>query len=323
VLARGRLRGKWEAGNWPIVPGASRDESEYSHMRLGIFIWLRFLIPLAISALLSSCLIVPSQLPDPRPFNDNRISFIQIGDSSKQEIAAAMSDFSVRNDSEEVSLSLFPKQFRNGRTWLYAQRREELAVMLAAAGTFTTNVSEFGDHDYHFLQIDFDDDGIVKAAQVLRSEGGCSRDGVCVRELAPQELEYWLLASAEEDRLVKQRQLSSQACDVFLYGRTTTGTIRIELDSQVIGEIMDRRHYFFASTSSGDHQLSLTRPSLAPGQAFGPFGRIVTQHDFECLGGQRLFFELRPRRGEIMVSEVDESDGWIALDRRRLTLIED
>ena len=260
---------------------------------------------------LSACLLIPNQLPDPEPFDEDRITFVEVGASTRQEVASAMFEFPVQIDSEEVTLSLLPRTFRGGTTWLYALRREE----------FHGVDGGFLGHDYRFLRFDFDSNGVVRSVETLKSEWGCSRDGVCVRETAAHDLKYWLLATDAEDRAVKLRDLASDMCGVYLFGRTgSNGTIAIELDGQLVGEIMDRNHYFFVATGRGGHRLSLQREFYYWDHVAS--GKRPTLHEFECVG-QEVFFSLRPRRGEVILAEIDESSGRTALATRRLTLSED
>lgn len=279
----------------------------------------RFAAALGMTCALSSC--YPSQLPDPEPFREDRVAFVQIGVTSSEEIAAAMSDFPVRVDSQEVRRSLKPKKYRNGTTWLYGQRREKLVVdVLGSPNVYT---SDFGGFDYRFWLINFDTNGVVESFETLESEGGCSRDGVCVRETADHDLEYWLLATEAEDQLVKQSKIAPDLCGVFLFGKTRgrRGTLAIVLDDRDIGEVMDDRHYYFVTVSKGNHRLLLSRPFYISDYILS--GKQPTLHDFNCAGGERFFFDMRPRSGEVEVTEVEESAGRAALASRRLTLNED
>ena len=80
-------------------------------------------LPLVIS--LSAC-ILPYGRPDEEPFKDEKLAFIEIGKTTKEEIATAMSDFPVKTDEGEVRVKLTPQKYRGGDWWLYAEVREEL-----------------------------------------------------------------------------------------------------------------------------------------------------------------------------------------------------
>ena len=72
--------------------------------------------PLLIS--LSACIAFPTQLPDEEPFNDEKFAFIEIGKTTKEEIATAMSDFPMKTDEGEVRVKLTPKKYRGEDWWL-------------------------------------------------------------------------------------------------------------------------------------------------------------------------------------------------------------
>lgn len=138
-------------------------------------------VPLLIS--LSACIAVPIQLPDEEPFKDEKLAFIEIGKTTKEEIATAMSDFPMEKDEGEVRVKLTPKKFRGGDWWLYAQTREELQWFIAVGGYGGGDAGTTPDKDYRFLLIKFDNKGIVAGYELLSSEGyGCNRYGVCARE---------------------------------------------------------------------------------------------------------------------------------------------
>ena len=80
-------------------------------------------LPLVIS--LSACIAFPIQLPDEEPFKDEKLAFIEIGKTTKEEIATAMSVFPMEKDEGEASVKLTPKKFRDGDWWLYTQTRKE------------------------------------------------------------------------------------------------------------------------------------------------------------------------------------------------------
>ncbi len=91
---------------------------------------LQLVLPLVIS--LSAC-IFPTQLPDEEPFKDEKLTFIEIGKTTKEEIATAMSDFPMKTDEGEVRVKLTPQKYRGGDWWLYARTREELQWTVSGA----------------------------------------------------------------------------------------------------------------------------------------------------------------------------------------------
>jgi len=224
-------------------------------------------LPLVIS--LSAC-IFPTQLPDEDPFKDEKLAFIEVGKTTKEEIATAMSDFAMETDEGEVKVTLTPQKYRGGDWWLYAQTREEL-VWVVLAGT---DVEVIGDVDYRFLLIKFDNNGIVAGYELSSSEGyGCNRYGVCVGW--PH---YTLLAPEDEDRVVKQFDIPADRCGVYVYGAGL-----IWLDGHRVGRLLHKKQFFFRQLDQGVHELAYYDPGVTD----------QTSIEFSCAAGDLYFFELK------------------------------
>ena len=275
-------------------------------------------LPLVIS--LSAC-ILPTQLPDEEPFKDEKLAFIEIGKTTKEEIATAMSDFAIKThewgDSEwdqgEVRVKLTPQKYRGGDWWLYAQTREELKwVMFVAPG------EEFGYVDYRFLLIKFDNNGIVAGYELSSSEGyGCNRSGVCVlmcylNDACPQGPVYTLLAPEDEDRVVKQFDIPADRCGIYVYSKKFfISEFPIWLDGYRVGWIFDKKQFYFWQLDQGVHRLGPYSPGVA----------------FNCAAGDLYFFELKQKSGGffsldvwMVIEQPDAVTGRKAIAKRRLTL---
>ncbi len=265
-------------------------------------------LPLVIS--LSAC-IIPGPGGDEEPFKDDKLAFIEIGKTTKEEIATAMSDFAIKThewgDSEwdegEVRVKLTPQKYRGGDWWLYARTRQERkwAVIGAIDG------EEFGDVDYRFLLIKFDNNGIVTGYELSSSEGpGCNRYGVCVRW--PR---YRLLAPEDEDRVVKQFDIPADRCGIYVYGKPKS-VFPIYLDSHRVGWLLNKKHFLFWQLDQGVHQLA--------------------NNKFSCAGGDLYFFEVNRKssgffttryRTWIEIEQPDAVTGRKAIGKRKLTLLTD
>ena len=269
-------------------------------------------LPLVIS--LSACIVFPTDLPDEEPFKDEKLAFIEIGKTTKQEIATAMSDFPIKTDEGEVRARLTPQKYRGGDWWLYARTREELkwsGVILWFEGEIG---GDFGDVDYRFLLIKFDHNGIVAGYESSSSEGsGCNRRGVCVRW--PR---YTLLAPEDEDRVVKQFDIPADRCGVYMYGKPKYGApVVILFDGHGVGSILDKKQFFFFQLDQGYHHLFHHSPGFSDQRSFV----------FRCAAGDLYFFELTPKssgffsvRFSIEVEQRDAVTGRKAIAKRRLTL---
>ena len=265
---------------------------------------LLLVLPLVIS--LSACIAFPTDLPDEDPFKVEKFAFIEIGKTTKEEIATAMSDFPIKTDEGEVRVKLTPQKYRGGDWWLYAQTRKELKWVLILgleAGEFGGNV------DYRFLLIKFDNNGIVAGYEKSSSEGsGCNRRGVCALESL-----YTLLASEDEDRIVKQFDIPADRCGVYVYG---TGSIW--LDGQRVGSLLSTKQFFFRQLDQGVHQLAFRSPDADQ--------RPI---EISCAAGDLYFFALKGKSSGSFASsfhswiEIEQPDavtGRKAIGKRQLTL---
>ena len=274
----------------------------------------RFLILLALPLLisLSACIAVPVKGGHEVAFKNEKLAFIEIGKSTKAEIDTAMSDFPMETDRGRVRVKLTPLEFRDGDWWLYAQIREELKWGWIIAFPEEVDFSTIGDVDYRFLLIKFDNNGIVSGYELSSSEGsGCNPFGVCVRESR-----YMLLASDDEDRVVKQFDIPADRCGVYLYGGPTVA-IPILLDGYKVGWLMDKKKFFFWQLRPDVHEL-------APNDPYAPENRPI---EFSCAAGHLYFFELERKSkglfGGIILTEIEQRDavtGRKAIGKRQLML---
>ncbi len=266
-------------------------------------------LPLVIS--LSACIVFPTELPDEEPFKEKKLAFIEIGKTTKEEIATAMSDFPMKTDEGEVRVKLVPQKYRDGDWWLYAQKRQEfgwagLVIGFSLEGGSFADYAEFGDVDYRFLLIKFDNNGIVAGYELSSSEGsGCNRYGVCVRGYM-HTYSYTLLASEDEDRVVKQFDIPADRCGVYVYGKPKSA-VSIWLDGHPVGRLLNKKHFLFWQLDQGVHQL--------------------THNKFSCAGGDLYFFEAKRKSDGffsttfwIEIEQRDAVTGRKAIAKRQLTL---
>jgi hypothetical protein len=275
-------------------------------------------IPIAMAlsfvACLSAC-VFPVQRPDEEPFKDDTLAFIEIGKTTKAEIASAMSNLIVKSGTDEVNMQLTPRKYRGGNWWLYAQTRKEQAWIVWAG----PGLAQLGNVDYRFLLLKFDKNGVVAGYELSSSEGyGCNREGVCV--LGPS---HSLLASKDEDRVVKQFDILFDHCGIYVYAKSKfvgsyyLNPISIWLDGHQVDWLLNQEHFFFWQLDPGVHQLAADSP-IAEHQA---------SIEFRCTAGELLYFELGETRKSIFSSrywiEIEHQNavtGRKAVTKRRLTL---
>jgi len=276
----------------------------------------RFPLLLALPLLicLSACIVIPVERGDEELFKDERLTFIEIGKSTKEEIDTAMSDFAMGKDEGEARVKLTPIKFRDGDWWLYTQTRKETKWLIAAIGPGGAAADTFGDADYRFLLIKFDNNGVVAGYELSSSEGsGCNRYGVCVRWAR-----FMLLAPEDEDRVVKQFDIPADRCGIYVYGKPKSAVpLPIWLDGHRVGWLLDKKQFYFWQLDQGVHQLAPRNPHVSDQRPT----------EFSCAAGGLYFFELksttsgvfRPRFW-IEIEQRDEVQGRKAIGNRQLTL---
>ena len=254
----------------------------------------RLLAALPLIAVLPACIAVPVGLGGEEPFPDEQLAFIEIGESTKEDIATVMPQ---------------PMQFRDGNTWLYVRTRKEanwLVVGITLDGDAWETTS--GSFDLRYLEIKFDDSGIVAGYETSSSEGsGCNRSGVC----SIRGFDHMLVAPDGEDQVVKQFDQPADRCAVYVYGKPSRA-MRIELDDRQIGGLFDRNYFIYEQTGPGSHQLDGDYVSNGP-------------IEFVCPEGSSVFLEVKKKwcglfgdcgQPLVEVAQKDASEGREAIARR-------
>ena len=272
---------------------------------------IRYLLVLPLLAFLSACIAIPVQTGsgDDEPFAKKKLAFIEIGKSTKEDIATAMPR---------------PMKFLGGDLWLYRAARKEANWSAFVALVSPSDIggglvpAETGEIDYRFLVIRFDENGVAAALETSRSEKrfGCNRSGVCGTGST-----YTLVAPKERDRAIKSLKVSEDRCAVYVYGEPKT-TIRISLDGEYVGELFGKQGFIFEQVDQGTRQLSIA------GKYQG-YNRLSRHVDFSCISGGSVFFQIETekRRGfssvlGIDITEHDAAEGRLAIGKRKLMLQE-
>lgn len=241
----------------------------------------RLQVALAMLFSLSACIAIPIGVGEKSLLAEDHLNFIEIGASTKEQVASAMSSYLTSSSSAKTKVNVKPLEFRNGDWWLYWQTRKEAkwAIMgLDGSGDVT------GDVDYRFALIKFDSDGIVAELDLSSSEGNnCNEKGICVGDsFRPQ-----LLAPVQDDRIAKQFAPPENRCGVYVYGAPFDSnalwkSIPIWLNGRQVGLIVDGRQYYYWELIPGTHQLIFTNAR----------GSAMTQRNLDCRAGATYVLEL-------------------------------
>jgi hypothetical protein len=238
---------------------------------LMLFVWI-IVVP--------GCIAIPTQMPDEEPFKDDRLSFIEIGKTTKEQLAQAMLNFPINTDEGEIRVKLYPLKFRGGDWWLYEQSREELQWIWGAASPYGPAGSGIvGDFDFQFLLIKFNENNVVQTYEVSTHEGlGCGPNEVCKGWWNHPNLacnragvckgysHLGLLASQEEDKAAKRFQPPSDRCLVYAYAELTPymlhsylrySSVEVWLDGLPAGWILSKQDFLLWELDPGYHLLYL------------------------------------------------------------------
>jgi len=261
---------------------------------------LRYLSALPLLALLSACIAFPTDFGDDEPFAEKRLAFIEVGKSTKEDIATAMPPL--------------PIEFLGGDLWLYVKTRREAEWFLIVFSPSGGGTGELGGGtDYRYLVIRFDENGVVADYETSQSEKpeGCNRSGVCVSGST-----YMLVAPEEQDRVANQFGNPADRCGVYVYGESRTA-IHIKLDGHQVGALFGEQGFIVEQPYRGAHELIVSGPNV----------KGYTPIEFSCKAGSLVFFQITAERPgffvghfKIEVTQRDLEKGRQAINKRDLML---
>ena len=176
---------------------------------------IRFITISVFLLLLTGCIILPFPIiPDELPFDDERITFIEHGLTTRQQIQKELGLPNVTRD--------------NGRINLYAKARTVAGLFVIFLGGGDIPPIE----TFHLFVVQFGADDVVKSADVIRSDEGCTPEGICLmpvfhssyREgilLYKSVLVYTIIfARPAEDIILKSFPVLAEQCSIYLYYET-------------------------------------------------------------------------------------------------------
>lgn len=278
---------------------------------------MRLSVALSMLIGLSACIVIPIGVGQESLLSEKQLDFIEIGASTKEQVAAAMSNYLTTSSSGKASVTVTPIKFRNGDWWLYSQTRKEAKwAIIGIDGSLG-----FGDVDYRFALIKFDSNEVVAELELSSSEGNrCNESGICVGEsFRPQ-----LRAPIQDDQIAKQFAIPEDRCGVYVYGvgvpdrhNALWRSLPIWLDGRQVGLIVDGRQYFYWELIPGSHEVAFTNTRGSQRTQLSLGCRAGTAYVLELDKGGKVFWE-RGRRSKIVLR--GSLAGRTAIRRRRLTL---
>ena len=289
-----------------------------------------------LATLGSGCIVagVPIQVPDEKPFKDDRLAFIEIGTTTKAQVATTMSNFTVLTDEGEKVVALRPLKLKGGDWWLYKRDRATWqwagCIIFIDGDCGTTDVGS----DHRFLLIKFDERGVVSDYDVSSlGSDGCNSSGICM-----QKGSFTFLASAEEDDLAKGFHPLNDGCSVYMYAKVGVMSgldplpVSVTLDDNPAFSLIDREGFLHWRVVDGPHQINIK-------DRYSYRGSLVPEID--CQQGDILFIKYSRKRSaslgsafiaafaptdkreiETFFGVVEYSEGRREIKKRRLVLMD-
>ena len=276
------------------------------------------LMALSVLVTVSGC-IYPIQLADEKPFKDERLAFLEIGTTTKEEVAASMSNFTIYYDYGEIVENLTPWKFRGGDWWLYTRDREMLQFEVWPLGA-GSEIPVGDGTDHRFLLIKFDENGVVFDYEVSSMlDDGCNNSGVC-----KNFYDYMLLAPRDQDDLAKTFQLPDDGCGVYMYVEKRTKIlypIRVAFDDRPATRIIDHDGYLYWVADHSQHRIKVTNVGSIE---VTTVGNPLIGSDIDCEQSRVAIVEYsnRDRGSDMRLDHVEESKGRREIIKRRLIVMD-
>jgi len=268
-------------------------------------------LPTIILAMgMCSCVPIQIEAEDEELFEVDQLAFIEIGKSTKADIAGAMFDLASEKDETDLKENLAPRKYQDGKWWLYTQHWNSEQWMFVFPLLTAPYVS--GETEYRFLLINFDDNDVVTHYETSTLQrDGCNRSGIC-----KSGSDFILLGRSEDVRIAKLFESPVGKCGVYLYSKTNFA-IPIERDGSRVGRLVDDDHFLYWQLDPGSYDL---KPISLDDFGRGPI-------EFDCATGELYFLEFRRRTKRafrrqvwIEINKRDPAEGRKAIDSRQLTL---
>jgi hypothetical protein len=206
---------------------------------------------LALLACLGACIAIPVKPPPgEKPFKDDFLSFIAIGETTRAEVQN-------RLESGEVRPRL--TRFDDDSVWVYAASRDTWQWLVCAGGGYTADCGIGGGTRDHFLKLEFDEDGKVRNWETSSTLGECSQSGIC-----EEGSSLMVFASAERDSQAKQSK-SDDYCAIYVFATLPGGSrddlISVWIDDLLEGWFVNADGYLFKQVEPGPHRIKSSHSS--------------------------------------------------------------
>jgi hypothetical protein len=259
---------------------------------------------------LAACIGVPIKAPPgEKPFKEDFMSFVSIGETTRDEIRAKFSAYEIN-----------PKltRFENDSVWVYSASRDTWQWFLCAGAGYSAACDVVGGIRDHFLKFEFDDSGRVIHWETSSTLGECAA-GVCEDGGA-----FMAFANAEQDQRAK-RDDAPDHCQVYVFATLPRAAkqevVGVWIDDRFVGAFLNDDGYVFETLEPGMHRVKTNQSSGTYLDTFE--GRNTQSLRWECVAGRRYFIHHNCRHKEkgsrrFMLEIEDDAQEGIA--KRRLIL---
>jgi len=263
-------------------------------------------ICLLVFSLMCSCVIVPTDLPEPRPFRERDLA-IRVGETTKEEIEELVSQS--RADGLDIR---GPSELLGGSWWRYTSNRDlgELFIFLGAQTGVFAGTAPLGDRDYNLL-LRFNDSDILAEYAVVTERNPCDNricyvEGQIIRQADPTT-----------QAAVEPFEAPPGHCGLYVYLDLFPDAASVYLNGEWIGDLFDEESYYYRTVSPGMHRVTADRISPTAGS--------LETGIVECHGGDLIFVRIGGRGigyGDMMLGVVNNRSGRQAVLDRYLAVVE-
>jgi hypothetical protein len=239
--------------------------------------------------------MIPVGVPDEQPFAEDKLDFLQIGKSTKEQISVTLSDYPVKTDDGELRLTLAPSEFHDGRVWVYAADWLSWELLVMTGYAYMGAAEVFKLNNSNILILNFDDREVLTDYEIINLQissndfaypGICSDTGVC-------QWGHKILLFASEENDAKAKDFSAKGEQCFVYGiNDSDRVLAVQLDNYSKVLLVNSELFAYWEIAPGQHRFTkhyIQATTWEERQVANWTTLLKESIDFECAPGERVF----------------------------------
>lgn len=247
----------------------------------------------SLCLVVTACVAVPTQLPDERPFSEQKLTNIAPGTTARNDIRKSFGE---------------PYEtFGENRWWVFDADRRTAKWLVITGAEYGGVVAEIpGKVDRYYLLIEFDRRDVVRRLEVLHGDQTCNTDNsLCYSSgFLETTVEPW-------DRF----EVVADECTVFAYAvkpKSPLSAIWITVDrNQPAMRFVSNKGYLRMNIVPGAWEIQA--------EADLGWGRLSESLPFECRPGTTHYFRVvHEKKGRAKFENVPENRGREEIRKRNL-----